>query len=85
MFDNLHFNFHRFYYWSADGDLSFRTRMEIKGGQVYESAIPLIPLTREHLMQLLGESFDQVEFFGGLDGRPYVSDGLPLMLLARKK
>jgi len=85
LIETAHTVFRRFYDWSADGGLSFRTRLEVKGGPVHENAIPLLPLVREQIIGLLGDGFGEIEFFGGLDGRPYAPDGLPLMLLARKK
>ena len=85
LIETAHTVFHRFYDWSAGGELSFRTRLEIKGGATYENSIPLRPLVRDRLVELLGDAFTEPEFYGGLDGRPFAPDGLPLMVLARRK
>lgn len=77
--------FERFYDWAPNGDLTFRARLTLKGGQVYESSLPLRPLMKNELAELVQDGFAPPEFYGGLDGRPYAAQGLPLMMVAVKK
>lgn len=80
--------FRRHYDWSGPGDpaeIRFRTRLEIKGGAAYDNDIPLRPIRRAELENLLANGFERPEFFGGYDGRPLAPDSLPLISLARRK
>ncbi len=42
-------------------------------------------LDQNELAALVQDSFDHLEFYGGLDGRPYTTEGLALMMVAIKK
>lgn len=80
--------FHRYYDWSGPGEpqeIHFRTRLEIKGGPAYDNDIPLRPIRRAELENLMAENFEKPVFFGGYDGRPLNRDSLPLLCLARRK
>ena len=81
--DTEHVIFRRYYDWNGKA-LRFRTRLEIKGGQVFENDLPLRPILKADLMEMLGLEFDSAEFFGGYDGRPLNHDSLVLMMLARR-
>ena len=85
LIETEHTVFRRFYVWGQTGDsLRFQTRLEIKGGETLCNDIPLRPIYRNELSAALGRDFDQIEFFGGYDGRPLVPDSFVLMCLARR-
>jgi 2-polyprenyl-3-methyl-5-hydroxy-6-metoxy-1,4-benzoquinol methylase len=79
--------FRRYYDWSGPGEpteIRFRTRLEIKGGPAYDHDIPLKPIRRAELENLMAENFEAPVFFGGYDGRPLNRDSLPLLSLAKR-
>ncbi len=76
--------FRRYYDWAESG-LRFRTVLEVKGGPVYENDIPLRPIFRDELTNLLAADFESPEYFGGYDGRPLAENSLVLLALSRRK
>jgi 2-polyprenyl-3-methyl-5-hydroxy-6-metoxy-1,4-benzoquinol methylase len=84
LIETEHCVFRRFYDW-PDGELRFRTRLEVKGGQTYENDIPLRPIFKADLAELLAPGFQSLEFFGGYDGRPWQPDSFVTLLTALRK
>lgn len=79
--------------WTAD-DLVFHTVLEIRpeargraetAESVYEARVPLRPLFRAELEELLSRDFHAPDFYGGYDGRPAAADSLPLITIARRR
>lgn len=75
--------FRRLYDWRDDG-LYFRAVLKIKSGPAYENEIPLRPILKNELLELLADDFSEVELFGGYDGSPHRSDSLVTLALARR-
>lgn len=76
--------FERNYHYRADGLLDFESVLTV-GEESWESSVPLLPLRREQLEQLVqAAGLTVTEVSGGFNGNPVNEQSQPLVLVAHK-
>jgi len=85
--DNDKVRFERYYEHTDTGYLDFITQLTIKDDQsVLKNRIPLYPLSKKQLYELLSHSgFSDIKFYGGFNKAPFQENGLPLLVEAIKQ
>lgn len=77
--------FARLYSKREDGRIDFQTTLKLQTeDRVLENSIPLIPLQKATLEQLLKDAgFTEIQAFGGFDKSPLTEDSIPYVCIAR--
>jgi SAM-dependent methyltransferase len=66
--------FYRAYHDNGDGSLSFQTRLELRGEDVFEGEVPLYPRTSSHCLDLhLAAGFMLAGHFADFEEKPFIS------------
>lgn len=83
--ETANLTFTRRYAWQGR-ELRFLTTLFVKdSGEVLESDIPLYPLQKRELDEMLDEAgFSQARYYGSYQGDPLTDQSLPLIVTARK-